>query len=312
MSDPKSTPESGEDRAEGGAANSAANSAAEPTERQQTPAPRRELTGEGPGPIDRKQPAPVTFRSRTKELTKPRRVRGGLKLKAKEGEQLGNWIGQRLFRVIEEGVSGDAVREGLGYGRLGQIRRIEFEHHKTEDNAGSARVVGAVQGRRQRAYTTTIALPAFAHEQQETIVSAMSEQSRYAAKLLSGELPPSIEDLFAPLGLRLFPVAADEITTDCDCTEPKPWCKHAVCLAAMLAERMSDDPFLIFALRGMESEVLIDALRQKRAVAGLGTGPSPVHLAHVPGASDIGGEPLDTLLDRFWEPASDNARLETP
>jgi len=264
---------------------------------------RRELTGEGPQPPPKKPPPGVSFRSQPKPSANPRRVRGGLKLKSKEGEQLGNWIGQRLIRVVEEGVPGDAVREGLHYGRMGQTRRLDLEEGV---------VVASVQGRRQRSYRTTLKLEHFTPEQRETVVAAMAEQSRYAAKLLAGEMPPNVEDLFAPLGLKLFPTAAGEVETTCDCNEPQPWCKHAVCVAALLAERMSDDPFLIFAMRGVDGDELIDSLRQRRSLAGLGSGPAPVHLSHVPGASDIEADSLESQLDRFWDSSPEEAEIATP
>lgn len=248
--------------------------------------PEQPPTGPAPRP-----PPGVPFRPAKKVLTKPRRVRGGIRLSAREGEALGNWIGQRVMRVLEDGVPGDVVREGLEYGRLGQVRRLELE--------GDA-VSAQVQGRRQRAYAVRIGLTAFPPEERDRVIAAMAEQSRYAAKLLAGELPPNIEDLFAPLGLRLFPSTAAEMLVACDCAEAKPWCKHQVCVAALLAERMSADPFLVFALRGLPGDVLIDALRQKRAIAGLGAEIAPVHLSHVPGVSGVESAPLASLVDEFW------------
>lgn len=212
------------------------------------------------------------------------------------------------MRALEEGVDGEVMREGVEYARLGQIRRMELE--------GSS-VVAAVQGRRQRSYTVTIGLEPFTPDGRDRLILAMSEQSRYAAKLLAGELPPNIEDLFAPLDMRLFPATAAQARVSCDCAEPRVsggWCKHAVCVCVLLSERMSADPFLIFALRGLPGDLLIDSLRQKRAIAGLGSGPAPVHVAHVPGASDNASPTLDSLIGDFWQDRGelDDADISMP
>ncbi len=146
-------------------------------------------------------------------------------------------------------------------------------------------------------------------------MTAMADQVRYAAKLLSGELPSNIEDVFAPLGLKLFPAEPEDITPKCSCpdwSEEEPWCKHTVCLSALLAERLGDDPMMIFGLHGMPAQELIDGLRQKRAVGVQGPGPAPVLLQHVPGVSDVPSPPLDDSLGSFWEVGETLDELDTP
>ena len=260
------------------------------------PRPKPTLSDDPPPPPDIERPR-QPYRPTKKVLLKPRRVRGGVKLASKEGEPIGNWIGQRFLRVVEDAASGEAMREGLEYGRSGQVRRIELE---------GGIITASVQGRRQRSYTTTIAIEPFPCDDREKVIGAMAEQARYAAKLLAGELPPNIEDIFAPLGMKLFPASGSEMAVSCDCKEEdKPWCKHVVCAASVLAEKMSDDAFLVFAMRGLPGDLLIDALRQKRAIAGLGSEIAPVHLSHIPGVSEIACEPLEDVAHRFWtEPAA--------
>src|SRR5204863_8879820 len=50
-------------------------------------------------------------------------------------------------------------------------------------------------------------------------------------------------------------------------TPASPFCKHVCCVMALLAEKLSRDPFLIFQLRGLAKEDLLERLRQKRALA---------------------------------------------
>lgn len=238
------------------------------------------------GPTPPVQP----FRRETKLPVNPRRVRGGVRLKRKEGGPE-SWAGQRIWRVVEQGADGDALREGLDYARQGQTRRISFE---------GGRVEASVQGRRTKAYVTTFALPRFSAEDAARAVRALGEQSRFAAKLLSGEMPASIEDAFIPIGLHVFPTGADEVEISCTCTETKPWCKHAICVAALFAERVGEDPFLILELRGLSREELLEGLREHRSMGMETRGPQAVYSAHVPGLSDAEWPSLEDEVVHFW------------
>lgn len=252
------------------------------------------------------KPQYASFRSSRKSLVNPRRVRGGVKFKLKAGETPRSWVTQRLLRVAEQGAPTEVYKDGLEYARLGQTKRLTIEDTLCE---------GIIQGRSDKPYTATLALNPFDADSQERVVAAMADQVRYAAKLLAGELPSNIEDVFAPLGLKLFPAEPDDITPVCSCpdwTPEEPWCKHTVCLCALLAERLGDDPMLIFGLHAMPAQELIDALRQKRAVGVQGPGPAPVLLQHVPGVSDVPSPPLDESLGSFWEVGSQLRELDTP
>ena len=252
------------------------------------------------------KPQYASFRSSRKSLVNPRRVRGGVKFKLKAGESPRSWVTQRLLRVAEQGAAADVYKDGLEYARLGQTKRLTIEETLCE---------GIIQGRSDKPYTTTLSLKIFDAESQERVVGAMADQVRYAAKLLAGELPSNIEDVFAPLGLKLFPAEPEDMICNCSCpdwTEEQPWCKHAVCLTALLSERLGDDPMQIFGLHGMPSQELIDGLRQKRAVGVQGPGPAPVLLQHVPGVSDIPSAPLDESLSSFWEVGKELQELDTP
>ncbi|MBL4590319.1 MAG: SWIM zinc finger family protein, partial [Phycisphaerales bacterium] len=172
-----------------------------------------------------------------------------------------------------------------------------------------------IQGRSDKPYTTTLSFEPFSIESQDKIIRAMSEQVRYAAKLLAGELPSNTEDVFAPLGLKLFPSEPGEIDPVCTCpdwSEEKKWCKHAVCLAALLAEKLAADPMLIFGLHNMPGSELIEGLRQHRTVGAQGPGPAPVLIAHVPGVSDVSSPPLEDVLDTFWDVGDGLQELDTP
>ena len=258
-----------------------------------------------PPPAPPKRAPPVRFTSERKVSIKPRRVRGGIKL-GHGGAHKAGWIDQRVARLVEQAASGEAHREGREYAELGQTKRLVIE---------DGVVHASVQGRRDRPYVLTLRIEHFGPEQRERAVAAMAEQAVYAAKLLSGELPANIEDVFAPLGLRLLPSEPADMTPACTCAEwsaDKPWCKHAVCVALLTAERLAAEPFLVFGLRGVPAGELLEQLREHRAVPTKSGVPTAVYRAHVRGASDGQVEGLEASIERFWSAGPGLREVDTP
>jgi len=180
-------------------------------------------------------------------------------------------------------------------------------------NVLPSKVEAGVQGRSDRAYVTTITLPILTTEQWDQVVLAMSEGAIYAAKLLAGELPPNIEDVFVPLGHKLFPTETAELGVSCTCgAGPGVWCKHVCCVAYLVAHRLASEPFLMFSMRGLEGSELIERLRQRRTIAGAVGGSTPVYVQRIPGLSDGQTHPLEESLAQFWESGPSLTDLDLP
>lgn len=243
---------------------------------------------------------------------KPRKVRGGVKLGADENPAQGDWAAQRWLRLAEQAAEGQRLAEGLEYARLGQTRRT---------SVAKGLIEAAVQGRADRSYITTLSVDPIADDQWEKVVAAMSAGASYAAKLLVGELPANIDDVFSPLSLKLVPTEPGEVTVSCTCADAagvpveersRFWCKHVCCVAYLFAQRLNREPFVIFSLRGLAGEDLIERLRAQRTLAASASGESPVYVQRVPGVSDEPAPPLDKLVDRFWEAGPGLSELDLP
>ena len=230
----------------------------------------------------------------------PRKVRGGVRIARERAPDA--WASQRWLRVMEQHAEPEAQVEGLEYARLGQTRRLDV---------GPGLVDAMIQGRMPRAYQTRLALTPFTPAEIDTVVAAMADAAVYAAKLLSRELPPNIEDAFAPLGLRLFPIASEDIRVTCTCGHAGGgWCKHACCAAHVIADRLATDPTVMFLLRGISMEELSERLRQLRSRPDQSQGATPVYTPHAP--KSAGATPLDESLAWFWEGREDLTRLDLP
>lgn len=213
------------------------------------------------------------------------------------------------MRLAEMCAPGDQITEGLEYAQAGQTRSLEIK---------PGVVMARVQGRMPTAYKTSLRMPTFDHDQWERVIGSMTQQARYAASILSGELPPHIEDLFAPHGLKLFPADPHDLSPSCTCAVftgieplgaleagpapgagqqaarrvPTPWCKHVCCIMYLIAERIGQNSLMMLALRGMPEADVVERLRQARALAGMqraGSMGGPGGSGMPPGESPIGG-----------------------
>ncbi len=231
----------------------------------------------------------------------PRKVRGGVRLARDRASDA--WAAQRWLRVMEQHAEPADQLEGLEYARLGQTRRLDH---------GSGFVEGLVQGRMPRAYQARLTVTTFVDEQINSVVGAMADSAVYAAKLLSRELPPNVEDVFGPIGLKLFPSVADDIKVTCTCGHTG-WCKHACCVAQLVADRLAGDPTLILALRGVPMDELVERLRQLRARPdSVHASPLPVYNPHAPrGAAELAGS-LQESIGTFWEGEGDVGLMDLP
>jgi uncharacterized Zn finger protein len=241
--------------------------------------------------------------------SKPRKVRGGLKVPAGDIAPPASptaWTAHRWLRVLEQAVVGQPLIEGLEYARQGQTKRMTI---------GPGSIVASVQGRSDRPYNTSITLATFTPEQWDKVVEAMSEGAIYAAKLLAGELPANIEDIFVPLGLKLFRTGQPVKQVQPPPPPPEddnPWCKHACCVAYLLAHKLATEPFLMFALRGVEGKDLLERLRQRRTLSGMAGVATPVYPQRVPGVSDATFPSLEEVVDRFWDAGPGLHEIDLP
>lgn len=252
------------------------------------------------------------FESKPVLAAKAKKVRGGVKLPEGDVASPQAWVAQRWLRLLEQACEGPNLVAGLEYAREGQTKRWSVT-----GVGGGGKVEAQIQGRSYKPYVTTLLFTPIPHEGWDKVVQAMGENVMYSAKLLAGEMPPSIEDVFSPLGFKLFPTEAAEVRVSCTCGHAmKPrspgasdapsedgagWCKHVACLAYLLAHRLATEPFLVFALRGLESHDLLERLRQRRAVVGAALGATPIYQQRVVGVSDVKSPPLEDVVATFWE-----------
>lgn len=198
------------------------------------------------------------------------------------------WWGKAWVAAVEEAAALDPNRlaRGRTYARGGKVGAIEV-------HPGYA--TATVQGQHGRRYRTDVAVRALAPSEWEQVADAIGARAGHAAALFDGELAPGIVEDVAALDIRLLPGPGD-LRPDCSCPDWAEPCKHAAALCYLLATELDRDPFLLFVLRGMARDLLLDLVRQRRGgadaappIEGIGVAASEVW------ANRAVGDPLPPL-----------------
>jgi uncharacterized Zn finger protein len=171
------------------------------------------------------------------------------------------------------------LERGYAYARGGHVRGLTIEDGK---------IRATVRGARPKPYDVSLQMAPLDDATWERAVEAMCARPDVADALLTGEpdaVPRSIDELFKPLGVSLFPVRETDLHARCSCPDWAVACKHVAAVHCQLAEVLDRDPFLLFELRGRTKEQLLEALR-----AGRKGGPPRGGAGSGEGSSGAGGE----------------------
>jgi uncharacterized Zn finger protein len=245
--------------------------------------------------------------------SQPIRVEGGIKARSKRGAIGEQWWSRRFIAVLESlGMSG-RLQRGRRYARAGQVLDLEI---------ASGYVTARVQGSRAAPYKVRIQVLPLTKAQWQRVELALAGQALFRAKLLAGEMPAQIEEVFAQCGTPLFPRSAHDLDMRCSCPDWEVPCKHLAAVCYVLAEQFDDDPFGLLAWRGRDRDALLASLRQ----AGRGRGraddprlapdgqappqdvPAPPQDVPAP-LQDVPAPPLAECLADFWSAGLSPARL---
>lgn len=218
---------------------------------------------------------------RDRQPSGPLRVDGGIKARSKRGAIGQSWWSARFIQGLESIGVGGRLGRGRAYARAGQVISLR---------AGAGSVEADVQGSRPRPYRVRIGITMFGKPEWGRVEQAMADSAWYAAKLLAGEMPTDIEEVFGSVGLALFPASLRELSMDCSCPDHEVPCKHLAAVLYLLAESFDDDPFGVLALRGRDRETLLDNIRARRGDDGPGTEPE----------GDAGAPALADCLERYF------------
>lgn len=223
--------------------------------------------------------------------SRPREVENGLRARSSRGAIGEAWWSRRFIDVLEGLGVGTRLQRGKNYARRGQVISLDIE---------AGMVTSVVQGSRDTPYRVRVGLSPFGKREWARVEAGLAANAWYAAKLLAGEMPEDIEDVFTECEMDLFPTRNRDLAMDCSCPDWEVPCKHLAAVFYLLAEAFDDNPFLILAWRGREREELLANLAAARAT---GDTPAVDRARH-------SARPLEECLDTFFRPQGETSGAE--
>ena len=228
--------------------------------------------------------------------SRPRKAAGGIKARSKRGPIGEQWWSRRFIDVLESFGLASRLSRGRSYARSGQVLSLDI---------GTGHVTAMVQGSRVKPYKVRLTVDPLTTRQWQRVEEALAARAVFRARLLAGEMPAEIEEVFADCGTPLFPRTAAGLAMSCSCPDWEVPCKHLAAVCYVLAEAFDEDPFGMLAWRGKGRDELLAALR--RLGGGRGGADHPV--------IDVTDRQLADCLsvdqNSFWAPAISQARLRT-
>jgi len=207
------------------------------------------------------------------------------------------WLTQRWLGLVEALLPADRP-EGSGAARSRPGESLAIH---------PGRIEAQFPGRPAKAIVATIRVATLSNQDWDRIINAMAGEALYPAKLLGGEVPEAIDGLMTGLGLELLPRSRGGLDLACTCEQPAP-CPHLAATASRFADRLDEDPLVIFTLRGLPGEQLLDRLRQARLINAHGV--APAHVDPLIPESQAVPPPLEACIDDFWRSGPRLAELK--
>ncbi len=168
------------------------------------------------------------------------------------------WWGERFIEAIEKVTDPGRLSRGRSYARGGKIKSFRIE---------DGRVLARVRGSRnpyfgvytEPTYSTTLEFQPISPAKWSAAIALIASKASLISRLLLNEMPDNIEDSFKQLGLNLLPSRKD-FDSSCSCPDHSNPCKHIAGVYYLLASELDRDPFLLFELRGLSRDNLLEEL----------------------------------------------------
>lgn len=163
---------------------------------------------------------------------------------------------RRFADLVESFGMEERLRAGRSLARTGGVLTMTIS---------TSVVIAQVRGSQPEPAKVRVALRAFTRVQWARVEAELAGRAGHCARLLAGELPEDIEEVFATVDLRPLPEAPGEMSMDCTCLDWGVPCEHLAAVLYLLAESFDTDPFGLLAWRGRGRDELLTRLRELRA-----------------------------------------------
>lgn len=169
------------------------------------------------------------------------------------------WWGQRFIEALEDFTDSGRLQRGRSYSTDNRIKQWLLKDGKVEAKLrGNINPYFGVY--KEPTYKISVQMTHLSAAQWQKIIQKLTQRASFIARLLLNEIPENIENVFADLGVHLLPNDYRDFKVACDCPDYEVPCKHIAGVCYRLAGQLDQDPFLLFEMRGLAPEKLLQEL----------------------------------------------------
>jgi uncharacterized Zn finger protein len=215
------------------------------------------------------------------------------------------WWGQRFIEALEDFTDSGRLQRGRSYSTDNRIKQWLLQNGKVEAKLrGNVNPYYGVY--KEPTYKVSVQMAHLSAAQWQKIIQKLSQRASFIARLLLNEIPENIETVFADLGVHLLPNDYRDFKVACNCPDYEVPCKHIAGVCYRLAGQLDQDPFLLFEMRGLAPEKLLQELANSSLGKVLSDAKSSTTVELVPVASFYTRPVLTELpheisLKGFWQ-----------
>ncbi len=165
------------------------------------------------------------------------------------------WWGQRFLQALENFTDPGRLKRGRSYASDERIKTWSINNGLVKATVrGNVNPYFGVY--KEPRYHVRVQMKALSNKQWQHIIAQISENAGFISRLLLNEIPENIETVFQGAKTRLLPADYDDFTVSCDCPDYATPCKHIAGVCYRLAQQFDQEPFLLFAMRGLAKKEL--------------------------------------------------------
>ncbi|GJG98538.1 SNF2-related protein [Cupriavidus pauculus] len=153
------------------------------------------------------------------------------------------WWGEQWLNALTELDYDNRLPRGRTYANKGAVKDLVVT---------GGTIQAQVQGSRPRPYHVTIKVPPLSSLDSTRLLDAVAAEPTLIARMLNRELDPSVLDHARKLGISIFPTRWKDLEMQCSCPDWAVPCKHLAAAIYLLSREIDGNPFLVFALRGID------------------------------------------------------------
>jgi uncharacterized Zn finger protein len=170
-----------------------------------------------------------------------------------------SWWSNKFISSLESFTEPNRLQRGRAYSSSYRLKSFDID-----GGLVLARVRGSVNPylgvTREPTYITSLEFCAISRAHWAAAIALIATKAGLISKLMMGEIPDNIEDSFRQLNLNLLPQGGSDCKATCSCPDYSNPCKHIAGLYYRVAQELDKNPFLLFQLRGLSREALLQEL----------------------------------------------------